>query len=309
MAAAGVHPNLMPLAFAGMDIAGLDPSSPLVPARGRPAGARLRWQRGVPRPVPGSLRLAFTTLTHPGQYSPGTAVAGWLPRGFLSTEPLKDIVRRLVPQGWALHPSFWAVACDYRTGKRVVFGREGAPSADLADAVAASCAIPGFYHPVEIGGRLYIDGGVNSLSNLDLLAGDGLDTVLCLNPTAVQERRRGGRGRIHRALMRGLVDEDRAVTAAGTRVHLYLPSDADLAQMGWNLMSVRNLQAVIETARASMLTALEDEELAPLLRDLTRAAAPPPRSPIDWLRRLITRRRPRRRVDELPQPAKAEGGA
>ena len=39
----------------------------------------------------------------------------------------------------------------------------------LADAVAASCAIPGFYRPVEIGGRRYVDGGLYSASNLDLL--------------------------------------------------------------------------------------------------------------------------------------------
>ena len=38
----------------------------------------------------------------------------------------------------------------------------------MADAVAASCAIPGFYHPVEIDGRRYVDGGMRSTSNLDL---------------------------------------------------------------------------------------------------------------------------------------------
>ena len=68
------------------------------------------------------------------------------------------------------------MACDYSTGRRVPFGRQGtrarrAPPAELADAVAASCAIPGFYRPVRIGGRDYVDGGVRSASNLDLLAG------------------------------------------------------------------------------------------------------------------------------------------
>ena len=57
-------------------------------------------------------------------------------------------------------------------------------AASLADAVAASCAVPGFYRPVRIGGRRYIDGGVHSLSNLDMLADLGLDLVICLNPTS-----------------------------------------------------------------------------------------------------------------------------
>ena len=38
--------------------------------------------------------------------------------------------------------------------------------------VAASCAIPGFYVPPRIGGRAYVDGGLWSVSNLDILARD-----------------------------------------------------------------------------------------------------------------------------------------
>ena len=60
----------------------------------------------------------------------------------------------------------------------------GSPDADLADAVAASCAIPGFYHPVTIDGRRYVDGGIYSTSNADILRSEGLDLVICLNPTS-----------------------------------------------------------------------------------------------------------------------------
>src|SRR5204862_400696 len=91
------------------------------------------------------------------------------------TDSIKETVRRATPGRWVPHPGFWAVACDYRTGKRVPFGRVDAPTAHVADAVAASCAIPGFFRPVQIGGRPYVDGGVCSASSLDLLAGCGLD--------------------------------------------------------------------------------------------------------------------------------------
>src|SRR5213076_3226045 len=113
---------------------------------------------------------------------------GWLPRGIISTESLKETVRRVVPEGWSDHPSLWVMACDYATGRRVAFGREGAPQAELADAVAASCAIPGFYHPVTIAGRRYVDGGIHSPSNLDVLRGERLDLVICLNPTSSLDR-------------------------------------------------------------------------------------------------------------------------
>ena len=63
----------------------------------------------------------------------------------------------------------------------------------IGDAVAASCAIPGFYRPVKIGSRRYVDGGVCSVSNLDLVAGRGLDLVICLNPLTSSPRASGGR--------------------------------------------------------------------------------------------------------------------
>lgn len=76
------------------------------------------------------------------------------------------------------------MAVDYATGRRVAFGRAGSPPARLPDAVAASCAIPGFYRCVEINGRSYVDGGVRSTSNLDALRGEPLDLVVALNPTS-----------------------------------------------------------------------------------------------------------------------------
>jgi predicted acylesterase/phospholipase RssA len=69
------------------------------------------------------------------------------------------------------------MACDYSTGRRVAFGRAGSPDADLAVAVAASCAIPGLYHPVTIDGRRYVDGGIYSASNADILrSGDWISS-------------------------------------------------------------------------------------------------------------------------------------
>src|SRR5215212_7131399 len=149
-------------------------------ARGRPAreadrsgGATFRPHRGLPRPGPGSWTLLARTLRRPDRHTPAAALSAWLPRGLISTEPLSEQIRRVVPSGWSPHPNLWIVACDYASGRRVAFGREDAPPADLADAVAASCAIPGFYRPVTIAGRRYVDGGLWSTSNLDILRNEG----------------------------------------------------------------------------------------------------------------------------------------
>ena len=78
------------------------------------------------------------------------------------------------------------------TGKRVAFGRPGAPPARVSQAVAASCAIPAFYHPVSIDGRRYVDGGICSPSNLDLVRDQQLDLVVCLNPMSSLAQISGG---------------------------------------------------------------------------------------------------------------------
>jgi NTE family protein len=75
-------------------------------------------------------------------------------------------------------------AVDRHSGRRVVFGSPGAPTASVAEAVEASCTVPWLFAPVRIGNREYVDGGIWSPTNLDA-APAGRDThVLCLNPTA-----------------------------------------------------------------------------------------------------------------------------
>lgn len=253
----------------------------LVGPDGRPAaeadrsgGAVFRLHRALPPLGPGSWRLALSSLARPAANTPLALAVGWLPRGVVSTESLKQTVRRVVPQGWVRHRAYWAVACDYSTARRVAFGRDDAPEADLADAVAASCAIPGFYHPVRIGGRRYVDGGVRSPSNLDLLAGRDLDLVICLNPTSTRERA-GSAGLLDRAVGltraaagRRLGYEAKRVRAGGTEVVLVQPVADDLAVMGRNLMSGRRRNEVIETAMRTVAGQLREPATAELLAGL-----------------------------------------
>ncbi|MEE6175920.1 patatin-like phospholipase family protein [Mycobacterium sp. 050134] len=70
-------------------------------------------------------------------------------------------------------------AIDVGAGELVVFDRDS--GVDLVDAVAASCAVPGAWPPVTIGGRRYMDGGVASSVNLGV-AGD-CDAAVVLVPS------------------------------------------------------------------------------------------------------------------------------
>lgn len=230
----------------------------------RLTGDQLKLHLGPPPIGPGSWRLAINTLRHPRSHAASTLLAGWLPRGFVSTRPVSDLVETFVAGEWPDHPNYWAIAADYRSGERVAFGRDDAPRATVGQAVASSCAIPGFYHPVSVDGRRYVDGGVCSMSNLDLLAGHDLDLVICLNPTSSLAEIAGGTpaervGGLVRGLSgRRLGREARTLRAEGTELLLVQPSQEDVAGIGLNLMARGRRVDVMERARKTTALALRE---------------------------------------------------
>jgi len=275
LVAAGVPPWFMIAHAQGETFGGLtDPRGGPAQTADRSAGERLTLHRAWPRLLLGSPALALRLLSNPRSLPPLGGLVALGPRGFISTEPLKDVVRRVVPSGWAPHPNFWAVAADYSNLERVAFGSPGAPPVDLADAVAASCAVASFYHPVEIGGRLFIDGGVYSVSNMDLLQDAGLDLVICLNPMSSRHRPRGLKptarvgAMIRSGAGRRLAQEARVLRERGTRVVLIQPTARDLRIMGNNYMSGRRRNEVIAMAITTVAEQVRQADNWTLLRDL-----------------------------------------
>jgi len=161
---------------------------------------------------------------------------------------------------------------------------------------------------VKIGRRRYVDGGVCSVSNLDLVAGRGLDLVICLNPlTSSDEGRRSGGGitgaatgaingaldlipSLTRRASRGRLErEERKVRRFGTEVIVIEPTAEDHAAMGRNWMSSERRQDVIDTAEETVARQLQRPEVRELLDGLpkgephriSRPAGPPSTWP-DW---------------------------
>jgi len=219
-----------------------------------------------PRPkrlLPGSTSLLVRTALHPRRYPPMAAITSWLPAGRGTIAPVGRLIDGVVPHGeWAPHRDTWIVAMDYETGKRVPFGRIGSPPAALSDAVMASCAIPGWYTPISIDGRRYVDGGTCSATSLDLLAGRGLDEVVVVAPMASftydAPPSLGGKleRRLRRLVTRRLLNESSKVRAAGTAVTLLGPGLEDLEAIGANLMDPRRRERVLETSLRTTAAAL-----------------------------------------------------
>jgi NTE family protein len=227
----------------------------------------------IPRPWIGSPRLLASAIAHPLSINPVIAACGLLPAGRGRMGSLIRMVAALqerlgsTADGWVPGAPLWVVAVDYDSGRRVAFGRAGGPPSSVAEAVLASCAIPGWITPQVIGGRRYVDGGISSSTSLGLLARPGapeLDEVFVLAPLASHAYDRptdpvaGVERRVRHLITRWLDAEVRAVRATGVRVTVLTPGPADLAAMGGNLMNPRRREQVLETALATSSAALAE---------------------------------------------------
>jgi NTE family protein len=209
----------------------------------------------LPRPGIGSARGLLAAARHPLRVTPMGALSSVLPKGRGNLEPVGRLVDAICPRGaWAAHPQTWVVAMDYDSGRRIPFGRDGAPHASLRAAVMASCSIPGWYAPVPIGGRRYVDGGVCSPTSIDLVLPLALDEVVVLSPMTSLEYDRpatvAGRLERHvrRVSTRRVVGEMKKVAATGTKVTFLGPNAEDLDAIGVNMMDPRRRTKVLETS-------------------------------------------------------------
>jgi NTE family protein len=231
----------------------------------QPAGSALPPR---PRLRPGSTALLRNNRGSLREIPRSTLLAGLAPAGRGKMAGVARLIEAFAPVGeWAPHPGYRAVALDYETGRRVVFGAEGAPPAGLSAAVLASCAIPGWFEPVTIGGRRYVDGGMWSANNVDLLADSGLDEIFVLAPMASAAYDAPGdwRARVERrirvASTRRCLAEARMVQLKGTAVTVLGPGPEDLQLMGYNLMAPERRRVVLESAVRTGMVAFADPPL------------------------------------------------
>jgi len=103
-----------------------------------------------------------------------------LPQGLIKGKRLDLMLRSLTlnaPKDFNDFPiPFRAVASDIETGESVVLSH-----GDLARSLRASMAIPGAFAPVQIDGKLLVDGGVTNNMAVDVAKQMGADVVIAVN--------------------------------------------------------------------------------------------------------------------------------
>lgn len=223
---------------------------------------------GMPKLLgPGSPKLIGTSLRHLRQMPATAVLSAFMPEGTRSLERIGHLIDAVTPMGeWSPHRGVWVVAMDYEDGKRVVFGRPGARVAPLASAVMASCAIPGWFAPVIINGRTYVDGGAISATSIDVVAHAGLDEVYVVAPmiSFMMDKPRSVSARLERRwrveVTKTARHEASIVRAAGAHVRMVGPGPEDLAAIGANLMDDTRRVHVLETSLRTSAAAWRSSE-------------------------------------------------
>lgn len=215
-------------------------------------------------------RSVLGVLAHPTQLR--SALTTMLPNGLADQAPRLAVIDRLLER-WPAKP-LWIAAVRVGDGRLTWFGRhpEGGYTGPgvLVDvgagpepvrpgrAVAASCAIPLLSRPVRIGGHRYVDGGVRSPTNADVVAGHELDLVLVLSPMG-HTAGTAGRSPARRSAQRRLQREVRMLRSRSLSVQVVSPDAPTVKAMGWNLLERGNTTAVMQAAFLGTLAQLHTD--------------------------------------------------
>ena len=231
-------------------------------------GARLMHNVGPPRrppPLrpalrgrrPSEIAAVLTRIaTRPFSAPPWALLSSLIPEGRVSTAMISDSIAELFPDDWPDAP-LWLCAVRQDDGRRFAFGKHE-PRPPLPDAVAASCAIPGFFSPVTIDDELFVDGGVHSPTNADVLAGEDLDLIIVSSPMSVTGRRvSGSAGTFVRRWSGALLDaEALRLRRRGVAVVAFQPTEHDVEVMGPNAMDPSRRGPVARQVHESTLRRL-----------------------------------------------------
>ena len=194
-----------------------------------------------------STALISRTVRRPFAFRPDVAAMTLLPRGRID---ISERARGLDEHIGGRWPGGLRICAVRRSdGARVVFGRDGAPSARLAEAVLASCAIPGYFRPVDIGRTEYVDGGVHSATNADVLRSEELDVVLVISSmSAANGSVNGADMWMRRSVHRRMEREITRLEDAGMKVVRLEPGAESRRAMGLRAMAEDRGPRVIEAA-------------------------------------------------------------
>ena len=122
-------------------------------------------------------------------FNPVALLQGLFAPALIPASALRRTIERLVPAKRFEHLKIplTVTATDLDSGELVLFGagskalKDMEQGADLHDALYASCALPLYFPPLEMGGRRFADGGLRAVLPLDAARAIPADLVVAVN--------------------------------------------------------------------------------------------------------------------------------
>jgi NTE family protein len=113
---------------------------------------------------------------------PFAFMSGLFARSLLRPRPFRDAIERLVPvrRFSDLSVPVTVTVTHLDTGELLLFG-DGGEDAPVVDVLCATCALPMYYPPVQLGGRRCGDGGLRGPLPLDVAARFAREAVVAVD--------------------------------------------------------------------------------------------------------------------------------
>jgi NTE family protein len=213
---------------------------------------RLMWPPLTPLRVRDLARVRFPPCgplldwcRRPWAVNPAAVFAGVAADGRHELTDHLATFEDLLPE-WPTAP-LWLCCVEQRSHARVVFGRDR--DASPAVAVAASCAVPGYFAPVAVDNERFLDGGIHSTTNADLLTGADVDRVIVVAPLAGRARRPVGLEPTVRTLARrALARELATLRAAGMPIMVVEPTGEVAPRLGLDFVRFGSVREIVRLA-------------------------------------------------------------
>ncbi len=218
-----------------------------------------------------------------------------LPPSLFDNEPIRRYLEKSFSRTGrtddfrSLGHRLFVVAADLEAGVPMVFGSEGLDHVPISLAVQASTALPGLYPPVEVEGRLCVDGVLLRTVHASVALQQGVKLLFCVNPlvpvdVAAGERQgalregaliRGGLPALISQTFRTLIHSRMVVGMAryqtnfpNADVALFEPERSEYRLFFRNIFTFAARREVCEIAYAATRRDLwnRQEELGPMLR-------------------------------------------
>ncbi|MCB1606490.1 MAG: patatin-like phospholipase family protein [Xanthomonadales bacterium] len=115
-------------------------------------------------------------------------LGGMVPTGLFDNNSLERFLSEVLTSSGRsndfreLPRKLYIVAVELDTGEPVRFGAPGYDHVAVSKAVQASSALPGFYPPVEIDGKQYVDGALRRTLHASVALDEGVDLLIGINP-------------------------------------------------------------------------------------------------------------------------------